>query len=180
MITIVSKSKRKKIIECIELCNGILKDDRFYDEIKLKSGFDMTEATPTQVADYMKDSDVIFMVKFFKPRGLRKRLKYRKTNAYTNKKYPNQLFLNTRKLNRSKERISATIIHESVHAVDNQVKEFDFGHGDNDSTGKGNTAPYWIGRLAYKYLKRNNTLEAINFSGIKTIDSLENPLELDF
>ncbi len=44
--------------------------------------------------------------------------------------------------------IAGTLIHECIHALDCFSTEFGVGHGDNNSEGKENTAPYWIGNLA--------------------------------
>ena len=34
---------------------------------------------------------------------------------------------------------------------------FEFGHGDNSSIGKKNTAPYWIDNLAYSIISGGQT-----------------------
>ncbi len=50
------------------------------------------------------------------------------------------------------------MIHENVHAVDNYNEQHRFGHGDNNSNGKRNSAPYWIekleGNMTYRALTR--------------------------
>lgn len=96
-----------------------------------------------------------------------KNIKYRKTFAYTDGRFPNTLFLNFKKLDREIEDIAATIIHESIHALDDAEATYTFGHGNNSSAGKDNTAPYWIGNLAYRILKNNQNAPLLAFDQIE-------------
>jgi hypothetical protein len=45
-----------------------------------------------------------------------------------------------------------TIIHQTVHAVNDLYPELHFGHGDRKSEGKENTAPYKIASIAEEML----------------------------
>jgi hypothetical protein len=71
-----------------------------------------------------------------------------KAYGYFSPAKPDHIFLNTRKLNRSKGSIVSSLIHEMIHYVDDKNKNESYGHGDNSSLGKENTAPYWIDNLA--------------------------------
>lgn len=135
-----------------ELANSILRNKDFYDRIAHKKVFDLSTALPAEIAELIKNSNLQFEVILFTPNTLVDRIKYRKTFAYTDRNYPNMLFINTLKINREPESIAATLIHESIHALDYYSKEFTFGHGSNQSRNKENTAPYWIGNLAYELL----------------------------
>jgi len=68
-------------------------------------------------------------------------------NGYTVDNGKPQVFLNTRKLNRSDASIVATLIHEAVHEADFRDL-LDFHHGDNRP--KGGTAPELAAEVAYK------------------------------
>lgn len=66
--------------------------------------------------------------------------------------------MNDKKLNRSVESIAATIIHESVHVVNDSEQQYTFGYGNNSLANKENIAPYWIGDLALRMLSRNDVI----------------------
>jgi hypothetical protein len=73
---------------------------------------------------------------------------FSKAYGYFSPSKPDHIFLNTRKLNRSKGSIVSSLIHEMIHYVDDKNKQESYGHGDNSPVGKENTAPYWIDNLA--------------------------------
>ena len=51
--------------------------------------------------------------------------------------------------------VVANIVHEFVHVADHQDDKHYFGHGSNYRKGKENTAPYWIGNLAYELSQKH-------------------------
>jgi hypothetical protein len=142
--------------------NELLKNAEFYKAIANKPNFDLSTASPKIVADLLEKSDLEFKVEIFYPNVLQS-IKYRKTFAYTDERFPNTLFLNFKKLDREIESIAATIIHESIHALDNAEEAYTFGHGNNSPVGKENTAPYWIGNLANRMLKNNPVAPLLAF-----------------
>lgn len=141
--------------QAVEMANLVVEKKEFYERIRKETKFDLSTAGPAFIADLILNSSLDFKVELFYPSGWRA-LKYRKTFAYTDRNYPNTLFLNLKKLDREIEDIAATIIHESIHALDDECIEYTFGHGNNSSVGKDNTAPYWIGNLVYQILKGNS------------------------
>lgn len=149
-----------------EKSNELLKNVEFYKAIANHPNFDLSTASPKIIANLLERSELEFKVEIFYPNGLQL-IKYRKTLAYTDENHPNTLFLNFRKLNREVESIVATIIHESIHALDDNEEEYTFGHGNNSSVGKDNTAPYWIGNLAYRILKNNHNAPLLVFDQIE-------------
>jgi hypothetical protein len=151
---VVFKVKLPKVEIATEMANALLVNSEFIQKIRDKDSFDMSTASPQVIADLIEASRLEMEIKLFYPTG-ENDLKYIKTFAFTNRKMPNILFLNLKKLNRTTESIAATIIHECIHVIDNAASEYTFGHGDNSSKGKGNTAPYWIGNLANKMLHAN-------------------------
>ena len=153
MITVTGEPDIPAVVtQAIQASNGLLSDAAFFADIAQHPSFDLSTAPPAEVARILQDSTLTFRVEMFYP-GIFGRLgKYRKTLAYTDSRYPNTLFLNVKKLNRSAESIAATIIHEGVHAADDAETQYTFGHGNNSPVGKDNTAPYWIGNHAYERL----------------------------
>lgn len=152
----------QRVQEATQMANSILKNETFYDNIRRKEKFDLSTASPSIIANLILNSTLVFKVELFYPSGWRA-IKYRKTFAYTDENYPNTLFLNLKKLDREIEDIAATIIHEGIHALDEEAIEYTFGHGNNSSVGKDNTAPYWIGNLAYKILKNDFNAKLLSF-----------------
>jgi len=134
--------------------NELLKMEEFYKAISDHPNFDLSNASPKIIAELLNNSDLEFKVEIFYPNAFQS-IKYRKTFAYTDSRFPNTLFLNFKKLDREIEDIAATIIHESIHALDDAEENYTFGHGNNSPRGKDNTAPYWIGNLAYRMLKND-------------------------
>jgi hypothetical protein len=149
------------IMTAVEQANSLLSNEQFYNRIEQKDKFDLSTATPAQVANSIESSNLTFHVEIFYPNFLN--FKYRKTLAYTDGRFPNRLFLNFKKLDRSTESIAATIIHETIHAVDDAEHLYTFGHGNNSPVGKENTAPYWIGNLAHQMLTGNNEIASLPF-----------------
>lgn len=134
----------KNVVNAVTRCNQILQDPAFFDLIRQHPAFDRSTATPAQIADLMQRSTSAVTVELYTPKWL-----WSKALAYEDHRYPNKVFLNARRLSRSLGSLSATIIHECVHALDAEDEALRFGHGDNNPNGKENTAPYWIGDLAY-------------------------------
>ena len=160
-MTIIFNDDNPKVKQAVEMANSILVNPIFYEKIKEKERFDLCTTSPQIIANLIKQSNLEFKIELFYPTGWRA-IKYRKTFAYMDSKYPNTLFLNLKKLNRKAESIAATIIHESLHALDNEAIDYTFGHGNNSVKGKGNTAPYWIGNLANKILSNDfETVELV-------------------
>lgn len=159
---IIFNDENLNIQQAVQMANSILKNEDFYEKIRQISKFDLSTATPYVIADLIANSNLEFKIELFYPSGW-KAMKYRKTFAYTDGNYPNTLFLNLKKLDREIEDIAATIIHEGIHALDNECINYTFGHGNNSSIGKDNTAPYWIGNLAYQILKDNSSAKLLTF-----------------
>nr|WP_320000128.1 hypothetical protein [uncultured Draconibacterium sp.] len=156
---VVYKGKNEKVNDCVEFINDLFEADFFLKSVADKDSFTHTEYEPRKVAALMKDDEnetVVKLYKSFNP--------WTRANAHVSPKFENTLFLNTRKLWRNREDIINTIVHECVHVVDfSENGIIDFGHGDNYSKGKENSAPYWIGELAKKIY----------------LDSLESEIEIE-
>jgi len=160
MNTFILKSNRYiRVNEAVAFCNELLSSGRlqtFIAEIQQKD-FTMTDRSGAYIAgrvlDFVNSEQVIY-VKFYKSRN-----PFSKAYGYYTKSRPFDVNINTRKINRSTGSFVATLVHEMIHAVDGLDKEYNFGHGDNSSESKDDTAPYWIGSLASMYYGDQQTAE---------------------
>ena len=147
MIRVHYSGNRANVTDAVTVANAILADPQFYDAILLHQSFTLTNATPAEVAEVLRNCDSALEVRLYKPANPFSRAYGKELPSF-----PDLVFLNTRKLNRSTPSIVGTIVHEAVHAAD-AVSDVDFSHGDNSPRGKQNTAPYWIGNLAVAMAK---------------------------
>lgn len=164
--------RNEKLLECADFINDLLNLDDFYNDIAKHTGFSHTYNgyTPTKISDILKADKSTVLIKTYKSKW-----RWSKANAYVSIKYKNTLFYNTRKLWRTPESIINTVVHECVHVADNNnSNKTNFGHGDNKSRGKDNSAPYWIGALAGRYYKEEMVeeveIEAIEIDESRIID----------
>jgi len=107
--------------------------------------FDMSNAYPNEIAEEFafffdeKPFPLIIKKKWY----WRRKVKGWYKNGTT-------FYINSNGLkNRSIPSLVGTIAHEATHVID-RYSEYSFSHGSNNSVGKMNTAPYWIGRLGKK------------------------------
>ncbi len=133
----------KNVLRWIEKANKVLSNPEFYMKIRSKSGFDMSTASGADIADTMK---LMVGIKTLTVKTYYKR--YSRANAYFEPWNPSYIYINTAKTNRSDGSGAATVVHEWVHMVDKFDGIHSYGHGDNSSKGKQNTAPYWIDNVA--------------------------------
>ncbi len=171
---IINDVDHPKIHLSVRCANELLKNPFFHERICGKPYFDRTTARPGHLSKLIQDSNMVFRVTTFKPKGIVERIRFKKTLALTDNRYPGRLFLNENKLNHSTEHIAATIIHESIHALD-QISTVSFGRGDDRGQGKGNTAPYWIGNLAYRILMHELDSSPLNFEDITVAEITVQP-----
>lgn len=130
------------VVEATVQANRLLEQREFYDRIRACPRFDLTNVTPRDVAGEMERCTTRLTVRLYKSF-----FPWSRVLGYEHPRFPDIVFLNTRRLDRSVASIVGTIIHESVHVADVH-SPLDFGHGGNAAGAKDNTAPYWIGNLA--------------------------------
>lgn len=63
-------------------------------------------------------------------------------------------YVNSSGINRQLWSVSATVVHEACHIVDEFYPEASFGHGSNSSKGKQNSFPYFIDEKAENWIKK--------------------------
>jgi len=140
------------ILKAVSITNDILLMNNFHMDIENHKPFDNCDVTNRKIASILISSrnygEVIVVI--YRPWW-----RWSKAVAYFSKKKPNQININRYKIpHRSINDYIETLVHEYVHLIDNKYLQFDFGHGDNSSNGKQNTAPYSIGRIARKLADR--------------------------
>lgn len=104
--------------------------------------------------DYSIDTKEIVLIKIKQTKGL--------IIAMVDKYYPvwrfssilayqdkNNIYFNGYKLKRSECDLVDTFVHEYLHRLG-------YGHGDNSSTGKQNSVPYYFGELARQECEKKN------------------------
>jgi hypothetical protein len=159
----------EKLIDSVDFINDLLTLDDFYDEISSHPSFthDDDGYMPKIISEILKADQSEVMVRTYKSKW-----RWSKANAYVSPKFKDTLFYNSRKLWRLRVDIINTVVHECVHVADhNDNNKTNFGHGDNKSKGKDNSAPYWIGNLAGKYYK-NEMKEEVEIETIDIDESL--------
>jgi hypothetical protein len=140
MITIIYKGKIKKIKEAVVAANELLLDSSFYAAIKAKEEFDMADIPADLIAELIRNTDMEMRLITYigSPR----------VHGYDDRDNPDLIHINIFRSEWTHSSIVNTIVHQIVHAVNDLHREFNFSHGDRNSEGKQNTAPFWIGNYA--------------------------------
>jgi hypothetical protein len=135
------------VIQATNHANLVLANKVFYERIRAHASFDLTRSSPREIADAIERCITRLTVRTYKSRN-----PFSRAIGYHDERWPDIIFLNTRRLDRSVASVVGTIVHEAVHAAD-AASTLDFGHGGNPAGGKDNTAPYWIGNLAISMVR---------------------------
>jgi len=149
---VLDENFRERIRECefdMATCDGVViaEDIRKAAEYrKISLGFPMYPASENvgktkHFVDYIPVHPII--VKTYRSKN-----PWSSALGYFSPSQPDHIFLNNRKLNRSKGSIVATLIHEMIHFCDYLNEVDSYGHGDNSPAGKENTAPFYIDNIA--------------------------------
>ncbi len=144
MITINYSGKLEKVQAASTCANSLLKDPEFFNAIKTKNRFEMADITPSRIADLMYHSDLSMRIVMY--------IASPRVHSYDDCHNPDLIFINVFRGDWTISGIVNTIIHQTVHAVNDLHREFSFSHGDRNILGKENTAPYWIANCAEEML----------------------------
>lgn len=150
MLKVSNKSNNKRIeVLCSQINSLYEKADFWKDVMKHRDLFYLSNISGMTLYDLFNASKTEVNIMVFKSKN-----PFTKSNGYTTPSDPNSVYLNSRKFNRSDASIAATIVHETVHCLDNSTDpRHYFGHGDNnDSPEKDGCAPQFLADLAYKHL----------------------------
>ena len=141
MINITYNGSINDLKTATQKANNLFNDPQFLQEIVNKGRFDKATIDAGQIVDCIKKSKMqARVVTYRSPR--------RSVYGYDDPNNPDLLHINLWRNEWNIGSLVNTIVHEAIHAVNSEFPKYSFGHGDNSSVGKGNTAPYWIGALA--------------------------------
>lgn len=143
------KSTLSWLAEVGKVANCVVKQPDFIKEVSEHKQFDYTSDSSKTVAEKMAKFTPVILTTYTK--NCSSAIAYR--NVGSNIVYFN-LGKNCKlqRLNpRAMKYMINTAIHERLHVVG-------YGHGDNNSKGKGNSVPYGVGDLAEKYADRCKAL----------------------
>ena len=145
------------LIEAVKYVNETLnQDETFWKGIREKPQFDFATIPSGEVERRVRAIDSTIIVKLWKPDWWQA-WRYTNTVAVTDARLPRTLLYHTRFLGNDVGSKVNTIVHEFVHnvdAFDDGSADEQMGHGDNDPTGKQDSAPYWIGNWAEKLYRQ--------------------------
>jgi hypothetical protein len=118
----------------------------FLEEVAKINGFAMGNITGSQLVQLFQQDRKI-TVEVYRPLWL-----FSRALGYTTDGEEDVVHLNGFRLHRSEASIVATLVHELVHILDMHDEAHKFGHGDNSSVGKNNTAPYKLDAIAERII----------------------------
>lgn len=164
----IEKAKFNYVIAIMAI-NMMIDEDEFWDGIPNDKIFTHTEHSASKLKHEMKSflkHDQV-SISFYRSSWF-----YRNVVANVNKNNPRVINFNTRHYSFGilpsedifhdvTDKIN-TIIHEASHVLDNILSNMSFGHGDNNSSFKSNSFPYWIGKYAQDYFMINFSREEMN------------------
>ena len=135
--------KDTRIILAVKEANKILQNQEFTNLVNQIEKFDNTQYSGKQILSEMSTIQFVEVTEFYKS--------HTKTTAKTQ----NRISINKAKLNRSLASITNTLIHECIHAVDWLTnKKWDYTHRTQHVENPPISAPYVIGSIAQKLVKR--------------------------
>lgn len=137
------KSKNETILEPVVKANILLNDPKFKTKLNNKKSFDMATCDGRHILNLIENNQRRLNVYTYTSRN-----PWSRAYGYFSPSTPDNIYLNTRKLNRSTGSIVSSLIHEMVHWLDHYDTQHSFNHGSNNPSGKNNTAPYWIDNIA--------------------------------
>lgn len=163
-VLVLKNRQYDNVNKAVEFVNKRLfnSDDLFHDflsQIQEKKSFDMADVDGDYIARKLiefKHSGRQLEVVIYRSRN-----PWSKAYGYWSPSTPFKIYVNSRKIpGRTAGSLVTTFTHEPVHAIDGLDTTASFGHGDNSSVGKDDTAPYWIGNLAGRMYDGTDITEA--------------------
>ena len=142
---IVYSGSDKLVKDAVETANKLLDGERGFYTSVANFKYEMTSCTSNQIVNALRNVHCKYDIKLkmfyhWNP--------FSKMKAVFNPRKPLQIKINKWQMRRVKHSIVGSIVHEYIHAVDNQYYHLEFGHGHNKSGGKSKTAPYMIGLIS--------------------------------
>jgi len=120
---------------------------KLIEEVALLPVFEYSNLDGKQLAEIMKNGIPVHFVGANHIPVFKYKNWFTRALAYTTN-YSRNIKLNYYKMRRSPASIAGILCHESTHILDYYNEKYYFGHGDNKSKNKGQSAPYLIGKIA--------------------------------
>lgn len=156
-------SKDQRLFKAVDYANKYFQSDDFKNDVLSVSSFYLANVSPQEILELfgkfnLKVEIVSTYFGFFYKRVLGRTIGDGKA------------YINSSSLNRALQSVSATVVHETSHVVDEFFPDAYWGHGDNSSNGKGATFSYFIGARAERWILREilkDQVEQISFEIIQ-------------
>lgn len=145
MIQVSYNGSNQQVESAVDLVNTLFPFESFLQKISYHPHFDLADVSPTEVANLIVQSDVHMSVDMY--------FSLQQSNdafCYDDPDDATRIHLNQWTISRSVDSICNTIVHQCIHALNAANPNCYFGHGDNNSIGKEQTAPYWIAGVVQK------------------------------
>jgi hypothetical protein len=143
MITFVSESRNRQLHEAMKKAEELLKSgSEFLKTVEKINHFAMTNLSGAELVQVFQRASVQIHVQLYRPTWL-----FSRALGYSIKE-TDVVYINYLKLRRPHSSLVATIIHEALHALNHYDEIHQFGHRDNHSQGKDDTASYKLDAIA--------------------------------
>lgn len=170
MVTILYNGANDAIRAAVTYVNNLFIYTPFLDAIYTNKHFDMADIPPKKIVDMIDNTDLQLSVNLYWPLP-----NINTAYAYDDPQNPLAIHMNKMALNRPVHSLCNTMVHQCVHALNIQNPSCYFGHGDNNPTGKNNTAPFWIAGLAQKFVAEDDKIyEPMYHEDINNIPLIQN------
>jgi hypothetical protein len=158
MIQINYSGTVSELTDAAVKANELLQSLQFYADIKAHPTFKFADCSPAVIADLIFNATIGMTVELYfddNPRVF----------GYDDTVHPEIIHINSNRNEFNVPALANTMIHETVHAVNNLNQQYYFGHHGNSSWGKENTAPYWIGNHAEQLIRGSATITPMIHGG---------------
>jgi hypothetical protein len=152
MVRIKYNGSDEALQKAVAGVNALFLDVRFYNAIGTHRYFDKANISPVNLSLLIRNTRMDMKIDFYYAL-----YPFSKALTFDDDEQPQTIWLNKWNLKRSAGSLANTLVHQCIHAVNSRNREFSFGHGDNSSSGKDNTAPFWIAALAQQMLEKEDT-----------------------
>lgn len=143
----MTKSNDKRVKILVNKANERMDSVAFMHEMIKRKAFNGLYTSGIHVSGKYVHSRLLSDQSFIEVKTFKSLNPFTSSNGYTKNDGKTEIYLNTRKFNRSDASIIATLFHEAVHEADNNDKENFYHHGDNSP--KGGTAPEVVADIVY-------------------------------
>lgn len=150
-ITIDYKGFRENMRLAVFKVNQLLRNEKFFNQIRRQQSFDMADISPSHIADLIENASIKMTVDLYYSLS-----PFNEAYGYDNLEDPRIIPLNVWQIERPIASLCNTMVHACVHATNILYPQYSFGHDDRNYDLE-NTAPYKIGCLAQQFISGDDT-----------------------